>query len=79
MYFVYSLLSENDSEAYYIGMTNDIERRLSEHNSGQCAHTSNKKPWILKSYVAFCEKEKASRFGLYLKTGSGRAFAKKYF
>jgi len=77
MFFVYSLQSESGS--YYIGKTNDIERRLSEHLSGQCAHTADLGPWKLMFYVAFLDKEKAHRFELYLKTGSGRAFIKNHF
>ncbi len=76
MYFVYSL--QNKNGAYYVGKTNDIERRLSEHMSGQCSHTADLGPWELVFYVALTDKVKADKFELYLKTGSGRAFIKNH-
>lgn len=44
MYFVYILQSDK-SKSYYVGCTNDIERRLKEHNSGLSNYTRNKGPW----------------------------------
>jgi len=40
-------------------------------------HTAKFKPWRLVTYVAFSDKAKAVAFERYLKTASGRAFAKK--
>ena len=37
------------------------------------------KPWVLHVYFAFHEKDKALEFETYLKSHSGRAFAKKRF
>jgi hypothetical protein len=34
-------------------------------------------PWRLKTYLAFSDEKRALEFGKYLKSGSGRAFAKK--
>jgi len=39
--------------------------------------TSKYRPWQLKTYVAFSNEERAVAFEKYLKSGSGRAFAKK--
>lgn len=50
-----------------------------KHNNGEVPHTSKYKPWNLQTIVAFTEKEKALAFEKYLKSHSGRAFAKKHF
>ncbi|MCX5634288.1 MAG: GIY-YIG nuclease family protein [Planctomycetota bacterium] len=76
-YYVYILQSENDSERFYTGLTDDLESRLRTHNQGKCKHTSKYIPWKIKTAVAFTDKEKSLEFEKYLKTSSGRAFAKK--
>ena len=77
MYFVYSLRSEMNPDKHYVGLTVDLPRRLREHNAGKSVHTNKFKPWTLETYTAFSEQSKAERFEVYLKTASGRAFAKK--
>jgi predicted GIY-YIG superfamily endonuclease len=52
---------------------------LAEHNSGKSIYASAYKPWYLEVCVTFKEKEKAIAFEKYLKSSSGRAFAKKHF
>ena len=46
MYYVYVLKSLRNGR-YYTGSTNDIERRLLEHNSGQSRYTSLTRPFKL--------------------------------
>ena len=46
MFFVYILYS-NSIKKYYVGHTDDVDRRLNEHNSGQTIYSSRGKPWIL--------------------------------
>ena len=79
MYYVYYLQSEKFPEKYYVGLTTDVERRLKEHNSGKSIHSNKYKPWILINYTAFLHEATAKAFEEYLKTSSGRAFAKKRF
>jgi putative endonuclease len=43
-YFVYILFSERLGK-YYVGHTEDLERRLVEHNSGKGNYTSKGIPW----------------------------------
>jgi putative endonuclease len=64
---------------YYVGITDDLKLRLQQHNAGDVFHTAKYKPWRIKIYFAFGEPEKAYMFEKYLKSGSGRAFAKKHF
>jgi len=77
MKYVYILQSEQDAERFYTGITDDLSARLSKHNSGEVAHTSKYGRWHIKSYVAFTDDTRAFAFEKYLKSGSGRAFAKK--
>jgi putative endonuclease len=78
-YYVYILKSEHFTETYYTGFTTKLEERLSKHNNGEVPHTSKYKPWFVKNYIAFTDKDKALAFEKYLKSHSGRAFAKKHF
>jgi putative endonuclease len=50
---------------------------LAKHNAGEVLHTSKYGPWRIRSYVAFSDAKQAIAFEKYLKSGSGRAFAKK--
>ena len=79
MYYTYVLRSENELTRHYIGSTDDHKRRLAEHNAGKCSHTAKYAPWEIKSYFAFQKKETALEFERYLKTGSGREFARRHF
>ena len=61
----------------YVSVTSNLKQRLAEHNGGKSPHTSKYIPWKLVTYVAFSDERKAKTFELYLKSGSGHAFAKK--
>ena len=76
-YYVYILQSEIDQKKFYAGFTEDLDSRLKAHNSGNVHHTSKYKPWRIKTAIAFADRQKAVEFEKYLKTPSGRAFAKK--
>jgi len=77
MWYVYIIRSINFPEQEYIGATSNLKRRLPEHNAGKSAHTAKFKPWELVCYCAFRAKMRALEFETYLKSHSGRAFAKK--
>lgn len=79
MKYVYIIQSKLFPDQYYIGITNDVENCLADHNSGKSAHTSKFKPWKIIAYTAFTDETKAYQFEKYLKSGSGRAFSKKHF
>ncbi len=76
MKYVY-ILSSIAGEHFYIGVTDDLRARLKEHNSGTVPHTAKYKPWKIKTYIAFSDKQKAIEFEKYLKSSSGRAFTRK--
>ncbi len=77
MHYIYLIQSKASPEQTYVGLTDDLRARLKKHNEGGSPHTSKYYPWELITYVAFSCREQASHFETYLKTGSGRAFAKK--
>ena len=79
MHYVYILQSEIDDESFYTGLTDDLRQRLQNHNAGRVLHTAKWRPWRLKTYIAFCDRDRAAEFETYLKSASGRAFAKKHF
>jgi putative endonuclease len=79
MHYVYILASEAEARRFYVGRTTDLRQRLEDHNSGKSVHTAKYVPWRLQTYIAFSDKTKAAAFERYLKSGSGRAFAKKHF
>jgi predicted GIY-YIG superfamily endonuclease len=77
MKYVYFLQSINHPDQDYVGLADDLSARLKVHNSGGSSHTAKYKPWRLVTYVGFSDEAKAVAFERYMKSGSGRAFAKK--
>jgi len=77
--FVYLLRSVDEPHRPYIGLTSDVEARLRAHNAGQNPSTASYKPWEIVVALEFPTEEKAVRFERYLKSGSGRAFARRHF
>ena len=75
--YVYILQSQGQPEHFYVGLADDLRERLRRHNGGEVAHTAKFRPWRIKTATAFTDRERAAAFERYLKTASGRAFAKK--
>ena len=78
-HYVYILQGAIDSDHFYVGLTDDLQERLRQHNAGEVAHTAKFRPWVIKTAIAFRDRERASAFERYLKSGSGRASARKHF
>jgi putative endonuclease len=76
-FYVYILQSESDPAHFYVGLTDDLKARPAKHNAGEVSHTVKFRPWKIKTAAAFTDRERASSFERYLKTASGRTFAKK--
>ena len=76
---VYVLKSATCEERHYIGLTSDVPARLADHNAGRCAHTARHRPWHLHVSIQLPDEQRAIAFERYLKSGSGRAFAKRHF
>ncbi len=79
MYFVYIIRSVHFPSEVYVGKTNNLKKRLSDHNSGHTVHTKKYKPWEILVQIGFKDELKAIEFEQYLKSGSGRAFRAKRF
>jgi len=77
MYYVY-ILKSSSVDSFYIGYTNDLRRRLYEHNVGLSKSTRGKSPWVLIYYEAYRDKEDAIVRERRLKRyGKGLAMLKK--
>ncbi len=75
--YVYILQSKARSEHFYVGLTDDLHGRLRRHNANEVPHTAKFRPWQVKTAIAFTDPARAAQFERYLKSASGRAFAKK--
>jgi putative endonuclease len=78
IYYVYILKSLTNGR-FYIGQTNNIERRLRDHNSGQSRYTSLTKPFILLHTEEFSTRAEAVRRERNLKSGKGREWIRENF
>ena len=65
-YYSYIIESQKDLR-WYVGHTNNVERRLSEHNAEQNKSTRGKGPWKLVLLREFDSNLEASRFEVKLK------------
>ena len=79
MHYVYLLESQADGKRHYVGSTSDLKARLAGHNAGQNQSTISGRPWNLVGYLALADERKAVAFEKYLKSGSGKIFAKRHF
>jgi putative endonuclease len=75
--YVYILASLAYPGRCYVGVAKDLRARLKKHNAGEVPYTSKYTPWVIKTYIAFSDEKQAFAFDRYLKSPSGRAFAKK--
>jgi len=76
VFYVYILKCYNNRP--YVGCINDLRERIERHNKGYVPATKPLLPITLISYFAFSNKYIAFNFEKFLKSGSGRAFMKKY-
>lgn len=73
MYYVYILKSEKDNDLY-LGSTDDLRRRLREHNNGEVVSTKPRRPFELRYYEAYSSEKEARHREASLKK-DGRALA----
>lgn len=76
--FVYILRSDREPARHYVGITEDPDRRLKWHNHGPCGYTARCRPWSFVAIMEFPTEQAALAFERYLKSGSGRAFARRH-
>ena len=77
--YVYVLRNGDPNPRFYVGLTSDVREQLDDHNSGRYPTTARHRPWQLHVVVVFPDEARAIRFERYLKSGSGREFAKRHF
>ena len=73
MYTLYILHSKS-LDRYYIGYTNDLIRRLSEHNRIKGKFTDAGIPWILVYSESFASKKGAMYREKYIKSRKSKKF-----
>ncbi|OHA61921.1 MAG: hypothetical protein A2117_01045 [Candidatus Wildermuthbacteria bacterium GWA2_46_15] len=77
MWYVYILKSQKNKRLY-TGITNDLKRRFSEHNSNRGGkYTSRNAPFKLIFYEAYSNKRDAAEAEKFFKSGYGREVLKK--
>jgi putative endonuclease len=77
MYFVYVLKSIVEKKSY-VGITDNLKRRLIQHNLGNSFYTRRYKPWKIIYSEKFEDRELAREREKYLKSCAGRKYLKKF-
>lgn len=75
MIYVYVIQSEKDKR-FYVGMSENVEIRLNQHNSGKTKSTKGYKPWKLLFFEEFETRQEARKREKYLKSGIGKEYIK---
>ena len=70
MYIVYSVKLDK----YYTGSTNNLVRRLQDHNRGKTAFARQGMPWELKFFEEFTSKKDAYRREMDIKKRKDRNY-----
>lgn len=78
MYYVYILKSEKD-DSLYIGKTNDVKRRIAEHNYGHTSSTKSKGPFKLLEFIECATQAEAIRMEKECKKGYKREELRKKY
>ncbi len=78
MFYTYAIKSLNRNYIY-VGLTNNINRRLKEHNKGYNKTTKPYKTFKLIYKEEFVTRKDAREKGKYLKSGSGKEFLKSIY
>jgi putative endonuclease len=75
MHYIYILRSKKDGKLY-TGCTNDLQKRLKEHNANKVVSTKNRGAFELIYYEACINQQDAYTREKYLKTGMGKRYLK---
>ncbi len=75
-YYVYIIQSTKDKK-YYIGYTNNLKRRIIEHNNGQARATKSRRPFKLVYFEDFLTQKEALHQEKFFKTHKGYNYLKQ--
>ena len=75
MFYVYVLQSKKDDK-FYTGFTNNLKKRIDEHNLGKVKSTKNRLPLKLIYYEVCINQQDATHREKYLKTTYGKRYIK---
>ena len=75
MIYIYAIFDKSCNEIY-VGLTNDLERRLVEHKRGQSRYTKKFKNPVLFYKEEALDYKKAREREKYLKSGCGKEYLK---
>jgi len=76
MYYVYVLKSVN-FKRFYVGLTTDIDRRLTQHNSGRTKSIKAYTPFLVIYFETFKDRQEARNREKYFKSAAGRKYLVK--
>jgi putative endonuclease len=74
-FYTYVLHSEKDLQ-FYVGYTNNLSRRIDDHNKGKVPSTKNRVPLKLIYWEGCLNQQDATRREKYLKTAWGKRYIK---
>lgn len=77
MFFYVYVLESLKNKRLYKGYTNDLRKRLKEHNCGLNFSTKPYMPWKIIHYEAYLNEKDANRREKYLKTSQGSRLLKR--
>ncbi|MHB1330568.1 MAG: GIY-YIG nuclease family protein [Minisyncoccota bacterium] len=73
MWYIYVIRSKKDGQ-FYTGLSNDLRKRLWQHNNDKSTYTKGRGPFTLIYYEACLGRSDAAAREIYLKTGMGKRF-----
>jgi putative endonuclease len=74
-FYTYVLQSEKDLQ-FYVGYTNNLLRRIDDHNKGKVVSTKNRIPLKLIYWEGCLNQKDATKREKYLKTAWGKRYIK---
>jgi putative endonuclease len=74
---VYVIQSEKDGRLY-VGMSENVEQRVRQHNKGMTVSTRFYKPWKLVFVEDYPNRIAARKREKFLKAGSGKEYIKNW-
>jgi putative endonuclease len=76
MYYAYILQSEMDG-TYYYGSSQNVQKRLKQHNAGKVRYTKGHRPWRLHYCEEFASRSEAMKREQFFKSIDGYRYLKE--